>query len=166
MTDILKVLPEDKSIAVNSNNPPHRFTPETATLAAHSRWDGEKEEFIGSMIVAVRDVLGMDATPAQAKELLLAIPLLKKAMGGSVAAIKLAYQMLDAFPDPDRDRTITDARQLHFNTYVFNEKEAKDYLLQLMEANLPKTVAYVANQIREQGKEPFKVDVPVDLDER
>lgn len=131
----------------------------TGRAMARRRWDKEKESMEKAVILAVKELTGEELSFEAAADYAIRQPLVKKALAGHVAAIKLVLQQLDRLRGGAAE-TQVDARQVHMNIYTLARPDALRFAEDLRDAGKLAQAVLVESQIGE-GEGPFEVSVPI-----
>ena len=132
----------------------------TGRAMARRRWDKEKESMERAVVLAVQELTGEELSFEAAADYAIRQPLVKKALAGHVAAIKLVLQQLDRLRGGAAE-TQVDARQIHMNVYQLDRDTAISYIEDLRRVGNNMLAGVVEAQIGD-GEGPFEVKVPVD----
>ena len=132
----------------------------TGRAMARRRWDKEKESMERAVVLAVQELTGEELSFEAAADYAIRQPLVKKALAGHVAAIKLVLQQLDRLRGGAAE-TQVDARQVHVSVYQLGRPEALRFVEDLRDAGKIAQAVLVESQIGE-GDGPFEVSIPVE----
>ena len=132
----------------------------TGRAMARRRWDKEKESMERAVVLAVQELTGEELSFEAAADYAIRQPLVKKALAGHVAAIKLVLQQLDRLRGGAAE-TQVDARQVHMHIYQLGRPEALRLAEDLREAGKMAHAALIESQIGD-GEGPFEVQVPIE----
>ena len=132
----------------------------TGRAMARRRWDKEKESMERAVVLAVQELTGEELSFEAAADYAIRQPLVKKALAGHVAAIKLVLQQLDRLRGGAVE-VQQDNRQIHMNVFQMARPDALRFVEDLRDAGRIAQAALVESQIGE-GDGPFEVSLPIE----
>lgn len=138
------------------------FDANSGRAAARRRWDKERENTEKAIVQFVSEELGREVPLEEAISYVVNTPQFKKSLEGHTAAAKFVASKLDLLPMGGEGGAKVDARQVHVNTFILQDREQLgNYIESLRGAGLEELALLVEAQTGEVEEGPFEVQVPI-----
>lgn len=138
------------------------FDANSGKMAARRRWDKERENTEKAVVQFASEALDREVSLEEAISYVVNMPQFKKSLEGHTAAAKFVSQKLDLVPMGGDGEAKVDARQIHVNTFLLQDrKQLSNYIESLRGAGLEELALLVEAQTGDGEDGPFEVQVPL-----